>query len=72
MVELLSLAHDRACEAELAALLEADLEAGRLPDLAVLMARFAPQLAAVPVVTVRFPALSTYDDLTSLNLGDVA
>jgi hypothetical protein len=72
MVELLSLAHDRACEAELAALLEADLEAGRLPDLAVLMARFAPQLAALPVVTVRFPALSTYDDLTSLNLGDVA
>ena len=72
MVELLSLAHDRACEAELAALLEADLEAGRLPDLAVLMARFAPQLAALPVVTVRFPALSSYDDLTSLNLGDVA
>jgi hypothetical protein len=26
----------------------------------------------LPVVTVRFPALSTYDDLTSLNLGDVA
>lgn len=72
MVGLLSLAHDRACEAELAALLETDLEAGRLPDLAVLMARFAPQLAALPVVTVRFPALSTYDDLTSLNLGDVA
>jgi hypothetical protein len=72
MVELLSLAHERTCEAELAELLEADLEAGRLPDLATLMARFAPQVAALPVVTVRFPALSTYDDLRSVNLGDVA
>lgn len=33
MVELLSLPHERACEAELAALLQADLDAGRLPDL---------------------------------------
>jgi DNA replication protein DnaC len=33
MVELLSLAHDRACEAELAAILTTDLDAHRLPDL---------------------------------------
>ena len=33
MVELLSLAHDRACEAQLAAMLTEDLAARRLPDL---------------------------------------
>jgi hypothetical protein len=33
MVDLLALAHDRGCEAELADLLAADLEAGRLPDM---------------------------------------
>jgi len=32
MVGLLALAHDRACEAELAAILDADLAAGKLPD----------------------------------------
>jgi len=40
MVELLSLAHDRGCEAALAAELEALLEAGELPDMAVLRERF--------------------------------
>ena len=32
MVGLLALAHDRACEAELAAIHDADLAAGKLPD----------------------------------------
>ena len=32
MVELLALAHDRTCEAELAEALEADVDGGRLPD----------------------------------------
>src|SRR3546814_20707934 len=36
MVGLLALAHDRGCEAELADSIAADLEAERLPDLAVL------------------------------------
>jgi len=31
-VELLALAHDRGCEAELAGLIDAELDAGRLPD----------------------------------------
>jgi hypothetical protein len=31
-VELLALAHDRACEAELAQVIDAELDAGRLPD----------------------------------------
>src|ERR1700681_528610 len=41
MVNLLALAHDRGCEAELAAILEADLDARRLPDLAALSQHFA-------------------------------
>ena len=36
MVELLALAHDRACEAELAEAHRGRLDAGRLPDLALL------------------------------------
>ena len=38
MVGLLALAHERACEAELAQLLTRDLDAGRLPDLTALRA----------------------------------
>src|SRR3954463_9327898 len=41
-VDLLALAHDRGGEAELAESLTADLQAGRLPDVAALRARFAP------------------------------
>ena len=39
---LLAIAHERGCEAELAALLDASLDAGDLPDIAALRARFAP------------------------------
>ena len=46
MVDLLALAHDRGCEAELAECLAADLGAERLPDMAALRARFAPDPAA--------------------------
>src|SRR4051794_21391081 len=38
-VELLALAHDRGCEAELAELIDAELDAGRLPDLAMMHER---------------------------------
>ena len=34
-VELLALAHERACEVELAQIIDADLDAGRFPDLAL-------------------------------------
>jgi len=44
MVELLSLAHERGCESQLADALAACLEARQLPDLAALRARFAPDL----------------------------
>jgi hypothetical protein len=62
-VELLALAHDRGCEAELAGLIDAELDAGRLPDLAILRERFAPNPACVPVIEVKFVPLSTYDEL---------
>ena len=63
MVELLSLAHERACEAELADVLAADLEAGRLPDLAQLRARFSPDPGSLPSVLVELPSLAVYNDL---------
>jgi hypothetical protein len=71
-VELLALAHERACEVELAALIEADLEAGRLPDMAALRARLAPDAEALPAITIRHPALSSYEDLAASSAGDAA
>jgi hypothetical protein len=59
MVGLLALAHDRACVAELAHAMEADLDAGRLPNLGRLHERFKPDQATIPV---RLAALSAYDE----------
>jgi hypothetical protein len=50
MVGLLALAHDRACEAELAHVIEADLTGGRLPSLDQLPQRFKPDRATIPQV----------------------
>jgi hypothetical protein len=72
MVELLSIAHDRACEAQLAALLTDDLAADRLPDLNVLRERFTPDLASLPEVTVRLTALSAYEALNDACIGEAA
>ena len=65
-VELLALAHDRGCEAELAGLVDAELDAGRLPDLAMMHERFGPNPACVPVIKVAFVALSSYDELAAV------
>ncbi|MGH6985027.1 MAG: IS21 family transposase [Stellaceae bacterium] len=65
-VELLALAHERGCEAELAALIEADLDAGQMPDPAILRERFTPSPTAVPAIKVKLVALSTYDELASV------
>lgn len=62
-VALLALAHDRACEAELAAALSEQLEHGGLPDLAALRTRFEPPPLALPLVTVDLPAIASYDVL---------
>ena len=63
MVGLLALAHERACEAELTILIEADLDAGRLPDLAVLRMRLRPEQTPIPVIVVELAALAIYDEL---------
>jgi hypothetical protein len=63
MVGLLALAHDRACEAELASALQAILDAGERPDLAALQRQFMPRDVAVPEVTVSMPAAIAYDAL---------
>ena len=67
MVELLSLAHERTCEAELAHALEQDLADGRLPDLDELRSRFAPDPAAVPQVHVQLASLRDYEALLTLD-----
>jgi len=63
MVELLAMAHERACEAELAEVLAVDLEQDRLPDLDVLRQRFAPQPGTLPQIVVELVPLSAYDAL---------
>jgi hypothetical protein len=72
IVELLSLAHDRACEAELAAVLSEHLRAGELPDLAALRTRFAPDPTRLPQVCVELVPLSVYETLTGSYLGAAA
>jgi len=66
MVELLALAHERTCEAELAGAIESDLDAGRLPDPKALLKRFAPDAAAVPEVNVELVPLAVYDELATV------
>lgn len=68
MATLLALAHERACEADLADILTVDLDIGRLPDIAALRRRFAPDPATLPKIVVTLAPLSTYDVL----LGGVA
>jgi transposase InsO family protein len=72
MVDLLALAHERACEAELAERLDEDLKAGRLPDLKSLRALFSPDADAVPDITVSYAPLSAYEELTRGHQGEVA
>jgi hypothetical protein len=62
-VGLLALAHERACEAELADAIDAILDAGALPDLDALRARFKPDDVTIPDVVVALVPLATYDDL---------
>jgi transposase InsO family protein len=66
MVGLLALAHDRACEAELAEAIEAELDAGRLPDLDRLRERFLPDAAVIPDIVVELAPLSLYDELATV------
>ncbi|MFP4270924.1 MAG: IS21 family transposase, partial [Alphaproteobacteria bacterium] len=65
VVGALAIAHERACEADLAAPIDANLDAGGLPALADLRARFAPAPESLPQVTVTLTPLSAYDVLTA-------
>ena len=72
-VELLALAHDRGCEADLAAQLEEDLRQKRLPDIPALHALFAPPPESLPRVNVQLAELSTYDGLVgTMTIGEEA
>jgi hypothetical protein len=72
MVELLSIAHERVCEAQLATLLAGDLAAGRLPDLKILREHFAPDLASLPQVSVHLTPLTVYETLNDSYIGEAA
>lgn len=64
MVDLLWLAHDDACEAELAALIAEDLATGRQPDAAILKRRLEPRRRKLPAdVPVTLTALASFDAL---------
>jgi hypothetical protein len=72
MVELLSLAHERACEGQLAALLSADLAAHRMPDMHALRAHFTPDAGRLPQVCVTLAPLSDYEQLIERSVGEAA
>jgi hypothetical protein len=68
MVDLLAMAHERGCESELADQLDAALQAGRLPDMAALRQRFAPDPSRLPNVVVRLSPLNAYEALIGASL----
>jgi transposase InsO family protein len=70
MVNLLALAHERGCQAELATILATDLAAGRLPDMAALRERFAPDPAALPEIVVHLTPLIAYEALLGSDIGE--
>lgn len=63
---------DRGCEADLAQVIDAELDAGRLPDLALLRERFGPSPASVPVIDVKLVALNAYDELAAVHVVEPA
>jgi hypothetical protein len=76
MVSLLALAHDRGCEAELAAALTEQMAgseamANGVIDVPALQARFAPVSATMPDIAVNLPAVASYDVLLP-SMGAVA
>lgn len=65
IVDLLALAHDRGCEAEIAAQIEEDMRRKQIPDIAALRARFVPCADGLPKVEVRLGDLAAYNNLLS-------
>ena len=67
-VGLLTLAHEHACEADLAEAIDVLLDAGDLPDLDDLSRRFAiAPPSSAPVVNVVMPPASSYDALINID-----
>ena len=71
MVALLALAHERCCEAELAAALTEQLACAEPIDVAALQARFAPVPAQMPDIVITLPPVASYDLLLP-SLGEAA
>lgn len=63
LVELLSMAHERGIEAEIAAALNCTMQAGELPDIAQLRQHFTPVKQTVTEVKIILPELSEFDAL---------
>ena len=57
---------------ELAEAINAELDAGRLPDLDALRRRFAPNPCDIPDVTVEVAPLHLYDELSIVQLVGAA
>lgn len=70
-VDLLALAHDRGCEAELAEHLEEDLRQHRIPDIPTLRALFGPSEDTLPTVKVQLADLESYNRLASTPVSDL-
>ncbi len=69
LVELLSIAHERGVEAEIAAALSCTRQAGELPDITEYRTRFVCAEQSVPTVKVTIPEMSVFDELLN---GEVA
>ena len=68
MVDLLFIAHEQACEVELAHLLSADLADGTLPDPDALTLRLTPRYLTLPKdVAVAHPSLDSFDALLGVS-----
>jgi hypothetical protein len=63
---------DVAHHQDVAFVIEADLDAGRLPDLDALGRRFPPDAAAIPDITVELVPLHLYDELGTVHLVGAA
>jgi len=72
MVELLSLAHDRSCEAQLGEKLADGLAVSQLPDLPALRACFGPDPDRIPLVVVQLASLAAYETLLDNSMGEAA
>ena len=72
VVGALAMAHERGCEADLAALIDARLDAGAIPDLAELSGHFRPDPDALPEVTVTLTPLSAYDALSAASVEEAS